>query len=202
MATRRVEFSDLNQVQMALEQSAQADKTRSILLLFWGAIMAKCFAAEWAVQSYAMPFDSLYIWIPTLLFGSVCTLVYSYTRLGGITLKPMTGSYVASVWFSCGIAAVLIGVAGLQLKVIDGRHIPGLLAVLMGVGCYTTSIVERTPLNRYLALGWWCGAMLLFAINNIDSILWFAGLIVLLQMLPTTLRIFGKRRKKAANNSI
>lgn len=202
MATQRIDFSDFNQVQMALQQSAKADNTRSILLLFWGAIMTKCFATEWAVQYYAMPFDSLYIWIPTLVFGSVCTLVYTYTKLGSLSFKPMAGSYTASVWFSCGVAAVLIGVAGLQFHVIDGRHIPGLLALLMGVGCYTTSIVERTPFNRYLALGWWAGALVLFAINSINSIIWFAALIMLLQMVPTATRIFGRQRKPAANFSI
>lgn len=178
-------YAEFNQVQIALERSKRASGTRRILLLFWGAIMTKCFAAEWAVQTYVMPFNSLNIWLPTLAFGAVCTLVYGYAQLGALSFKPMSGSYLSAVWFACGVAALLFSLAGLHLHVFDSRLIPGLLAVLMGLGSYVSSTVEGALLNRIVAAGWWSGSLVLLSIDGVDSLLVFAGLIVVLHMLPT-----------------
>ena len=50
----------------------------AFLIVGWIFILAKCLASSWAVSHYQIPIDPLFVWIPSFLFGGVCTGLYLY----------------------------------------------------------------------------------------------------------------------------
>ncbi len=49
-----------------------------VLVLFWGLMLSKCLFSTWAVGYWDMPVSSFWVWLPSLVFGTVCTVLYRY----------------------------------------------------------------------------------------------------------------------------
>ena len=43
---------------------------------FWSLMLTKCLLCTWAVGYWDMPISSFWVWLPSLVFGGVCTLLY------------------------------------------------------------------------------------------------------------------------------
>ncbi len=50
-----------------------------LLLGFWILLLAKCLLSTWAVAHWNMPISSFWVWLPSIIFGAVCTILY-WTR--------------------------------------------------------------------------------------------------------------------------
>ncbi len=49
-----------------------------LLAVFWGLMLAKCILCTWAVGYWDMPISSFWVWLPSMIFGAVCTFLYVY----------------------------------------------------------------------------------------------------------------------------
>jgi hypothetical protein len=47
-----------------------------LLLGFWGLLLLKCVLSTWAVAHWDMPVSSFWVWLPSIIFGAVCTMLY------------------------------------------------------------------------------------------------------------------------------
>ncbi len=43
---------------------------------FWTLMLIKCLLCTWAVGYWEMPISSFWVWLPSLVFGALCTLLY------------------------------------------------------------------------------------------------------------------------------
>ena len=47
-----------------------------LLLGFWVLLLVKCLLSTWAVAHWDMPVSSFWVWLPSMIFGAVCTSLY------------------------------------------------------------------------------------------------------------------------------
>ena len=47
-----------------------------LLLGFWVLLLVKCLLSTWAVGYWDMPVSSFWVWLPSIVFGAVCTVLY------------------------------------------------------------------------------------------------------------------------------
>lgn len=48
----------------------------ALVTAFWVLVLIKCLLAHWAVVHWKMPFDSAWVWGPTVGAAIVCTVVF------------------------------------------------------------------------------------------------------------------------------
>lgn len=191
----RARKSDMEQVRLALEHGSRADRFRGLVLLFWGLILAKCLYLEWAIRAYEAPVDSLYLWVPTLAFGFLGTLIYAQREVGAWSHIPLTGRLVAAIWAGCAVALVLLGMVGTQSGVLAPFHLPAVVAVVMGLGFFIHGTIDHRPWYRLAAFGWWAGSLFLFTLHGPESLAWLATFLLLFQVGPGVLNLLTIGRK-------
>lgn len=178
---------EMQQIRVALERSPTVENVRMALFVFWGLIFAKCFAAEWLARVYEAPLNTLYVWIPSVMFGALCTVAYATHMLKEWKVRALTGHLVAAIWTACAMAAVLISLVGTASGVVPVIKVPAFLAVIMGVGFFIHSVLDPRFWFKPAAYGWWVGSVLLFINPGVNAFGWFALMIILFQVLPTVM---------------
>jgi len=182
---------------LALERSSQMAASRMLLLVFWGLILAKCVVLQWAIITYDVPVDGgLFIWVPSFIFGAICSLVYGKVTLEAFHRTPLTSRLVRGIWAACVAAMTLFGVVAVGFGEINPLILPAIFAVLMGVGFFIQGMIDPRPYLRVAAVGWWLGSVWLFYQADAAALLSLAAMIIALQVTPTTL-LYWQERKNA-----
>lgn len=178
---------DLTQIRLALEQTTRIRFYRNLFLVSWSLILAKCLFLEWLTQRYALPVDTfLFIWIPSFLFAGLCTALLVANRKEALLHAPLTSRLVQAIWLGVIGAIAIIGIAGVGLHQIPPFLLPGLCAVLMGIGYLVHSVLDHRFILRAAAAGWWMGSLWLFYRPGPDSLLHLTLLLLFFQVGPTS----------------
>lgn len=185
------------QIRISLEQAHKIDRFRGLVFMFWGLIFAKGFLAEWALRVWDAPVSSFYIWAPTLLFGIVGTAVYASKEIQRLSLTAITGRLVATLWAGIAIVAVLISGLLVQAAGVEWDRIPGILAVLLGLGYFVHGVLDPRIWYRIAAGGWWLASIWLFAVPGVDALLWFSLAILAFQVVPSLALYFNWPRRRS-----
>ena len=171
------------------------DRNNFMVLILWGLVFAKCLTLEYLIQVYSIPINSFfYIWSLTLIMASVATIAFFRTRTTKINHTETT-PIAHLIWFGCVIASILLVGILSSLTELSRYVIPAILSIVLGVGYLGHGICERK--NRYTVsgIGWWIGATVLAARNNVENLSIFAFLIILLIVLPLIIEM--RQQKKA-----
>lgn len=164
---------------------------RNLLLVsLWGLIFAKCFILEYFVHIYSVPINSaLYVWSLSISMAAAATFVF-------VRLKAQGRQYSTSlqrnllIWGLCSLGMLATLAAGFGLNRIPHFAIPACLAVLIGFGYGAHGQMAKNPVYTVSAIGWWIGAAVLFAQNNVNNLLIFAVLIIAFSVAPTALQMY------------
>ncbi|MGJ3243436.1 MAG: hypothetical protein ACFE0O_10855 [Opitutales bacterium] len=187
--------SEVNRLELALEQAARPRRFNGIIWIFWGLIFTKCFLVEYGSRVYSTGVDTAtYVWSFSITMGILCTLVYSKLTRYELLKRPISAHLVNRIWLGCLIALMLLAVANKWIGGIDGYLLPGIYALILGIGFFIHGVLDRRKPFQLAALGWWAGALGLFALNDVRALGLFAGLIILCQILPTAWIHWAERR--------
>ncbi len=176
---------EMTEVKMALEYEKKVTPQRLILFMFWGLILVKCIMAEWAINYYSMPINSIYVWLPTLIFGFIATWVYFESIVKGFMTQPLVGRYVAKIWAGCAVAITIVGIVGTGLNAFSIFLLPAFFSIIIGLGYFCYSAVDQRLIFKYCAGVWWIGSVGLFYCSNVNSFFWFSILIFCNQVVPS-----------------
>ncbi|MGE9297216.1 MAG: hypothetical protein ACQKBV_13115 [Puniceicoccales bacterium] len=192
------------ELELALERSERVVASRMLLLVFWGLILAKCILLQWAILRYDVPVDGgLFIWTPSFIFGAVCTIVYGKVTFEEFHRTPLTSRLVRGIWAACIAAMSLLGIVAVGLGGMSPFLLPGVFAVLMGVGFFIQGAMDPRPYLRTAAIGWWLGSIWLIYQASADALLSLAVMVIAFQVTPTLLLFWQeKQRVKSAIRGI
>jgi len=65
-----------------------------------------------------------------------------------------------------------------------GVIISPLIAVLLGTGYLVCGVLYGKSWVSYLSMGWWGGAILMFYMQNLETLLIMIGMLIVLQIIP------------------
>jgi hypothetical protein len=185
---------EVAELEAALEKSRQMPGFRTLLLFFWGLITAKCLLLEWAAERYHSPINTfLFLWIPSFMISGVITLGYAYRLFRELPRMPLSGRLVSATWVGCATGFGVLALVAVAGNVFGLFLLPALAAVLLGVGCFIHSVVDRRRIFKVLAVGWWLSALWLFAHPDVNALAWMSLSLVLLEVLPSGWLFFTRK---------
>ncbi len=135
-------------------------------------------------------------------YGSIVTKQYQYIWPAWAIV--FVGGWVASIfisrhkklrnvasarmysrlWISIGITFPIIAVAGIFSHAISPSALNPIYAIILGMAYFVSAAGTRFRWFNIAAVGWWCGAILLFWVRDARSFIIMAILMVLFQGLP------------------
>ncbi|NHZ85882.1 MAG: hypothetical protein GWP19_08380, partial [Planctomycetia bacterium] len=80
-------------------------------------------------------------------------------------VKTYSQQALSHLWFACGIAFFIIAWLGLPLKVIPIESLNIIIAVIAGIGLFTTGGILEWNMLRVSGVLWWAAAMVMMVTN-------------------------------------
>jgi len=192
----------LAQIELAMEHDRTHDSIRGIATIFWGLILAKCFLAQWAVFAYNIPINALiFIWIPSLTFGALCTFIYASVVLKRITNRSLAGRFVRHIWGATLVLIAATTLLGAGLNLFDPMLLPGFFALIVGASFYIHSALNNRLLFKWTAVGWWTGSAWLFYNADENALGIFSLMILCFQVIPAVYLYYLSNTTSASSTS-
>ena len=114
-----------------------------LIKIVWGLIAATSVISEWAIEKFNWPILSLYIWLPTFIFGCIYTWVYASVTLNKIQSRPLTGRFVSAIWGECLMALALVGIGAWGMHNFNIYLLPGIFSIIIGVGFFIHNAIDN-----------------------------------------------------------
>jgi hypothetical protein len=123
-----------------------------------------------------------YAWNLAAVWGVIFAVAIGVTILGILKersrqkVETLGGKFLGAIWIGVIITITLNGFLG--------NMYPALAASILGLGYFPTGYATGFSMFRYLAAGWWIAAVVMYLFPGLYTILFFAALLIVLQVIP------------------
>jgi hypothetical protein len=164
--------------------------------IFWGLLIS--FGLLITYLSVVQNWGTFLSWFwPVLIaFGWIYTIVTEIRHERKRRVKTFAGKIMGAVWIAFGISATILGFVGTVSGAYHSVNISPLIAVLLGTGYLVSGLLYGKSWVSYLSIAWWGGAIVMFFMQNLESLLVMIGMMILFQVIPGIIlyREFKKER--------
>jgi hypothetical protein len=183
-------MTDLDaQQELAFIKKVMTD-SRKILIddgkgtIFWGLLIS--FGLLITYLSIAQNWETLLSWFwPVLIaFGWIYTIVTEIRHERKRRVKTFAGKIMAAVWIAFGISATILGFVGTVSGAYHSVIISPLIAVLLGTGYLVSGLLYGKSWVSYLSIAWWGGAIVMFFMQSLETLLIMIGMMIFFQVIP------------------
>lgn len=175
---------EISMIKKIMEDSRKIVIDDGIGYIIWGVlIMIGLFSTYFIIlfKQYTYVF---WPWIIIIAGGWTYSFIYYWKKESIGKVKTFTGKILGGLWLAAGISMCLIGFGGPIFHAIGGLTVSPLMSVILGIAYYVSGIVYAKAWIRNLAIGWWAGALLMFIFPGLHTLLIFAGMMAVLQIIP------------------
>ena len=151
--------------------------------IFWGILVTvgllltySAIAGEWTISL-------AWLWPGLIGFGWIYTLVTEIRSERKRKTKTFAGKIMGGLWLSIGISATILGFVGTLSGAYHGVYISPLISIVLGIGSYAGLLYGKSWLSL-LSIGWWAGAIIMFFMHNLETLLIMIGMMFFLQIIP------------------
>ena len=196
-------MNDLDaQQELAFIKKVMQDSRKIIIdggkgFVFWGLLIS--FGLLITYLSIAQSWETSLNWFwPVLVaFGWIYTIITEVRSEKKRKAKTFAGKIVGAVWVSFGISATILGFIGTISGAYHGVFINPLISVLLGTAYLVSGILYGKPWVSYLAAGWWIGAIVMFFMQNLETLLMMIGMLIFFQIIPGIILYKEFKKEKA-----
>lgn len=195
-------MTDLDaQQELAFIKKVMTD-SRKILIddgkatIFWGLLIS--FGLLITYFSVAQGWETSLSWFwPALIgFGLIYTIVTEIRHERKRRVITFAGKIVGAVWIAFGISATIIGFVGTVSGAYHSVIISPLIAVLLGTGYLVSGLLYGKSWVSYLSIAWWGGAIIMFLMQNLETLLIMISMMILFQVIPGIILYREFKREK------
>jgi hypothetical protein len=152
--------------------------------IFWGLLIS--FGLLITYLSIAQKWEVSLGWFwPVLIgFGWIYTIFTERMYERKRKVKTFAGKIMGAVWIGFGISATIVGFIGSITGAYNGVFISPLIAVLLGTGYLVSGLLYGKSWVSYLSIAWWGGAVVMFFMQNLETLLVMISMMILFQVIP------------------
>jgi hypothetical protein len=183
-------MTDLDaQQELAFIKKVMTD-SRKILIddgkgtIFWGLLIS--FGLLITYLSIAQNWETFLSWFwPVLIaFGWTYTIITEIRHERKRRVKTFAGKIMGAVWIAFGISATILGFVGTVSGAYHSVIISPLIAVLLGTGYLVSGLLYGKSWVSYLSIAWWGGAIVMFFMQSLETLLIMIGMMIFFQVIP------------------
>lgn len=126
----------------------------------------------------------LWSWVILMGIGWIYSLSVHFIGSKEVRNWTLAGKLLGGIWLSSGIAMLIIGFIATFTGAIKGWGIAPTISVILGIAYFASGIIYGHPWVKYLYIGWWGGAVLMYMYPGRHTLLIFAGMMILFQIVP------------------
>lgn len=185
MNTKQNEVNDnLNVIKSMIEKTkTDAADSGSIFILWGWLVIAATILTYFFV--YKEWFDRIgYIWFVLMSLGVIGTIFLVKKISKREKVKSYSSVVLANLWISCGVSFLIVSFLGIPLKVVPLESLNIIMAVIAGIGLFTTGGILEWNMLRIGGILWWVAAIIMMFTHWHFHALIFAIAIIPGYLLP------------------
>jgi hypothetical protein len=124
------------------------------------------------------------MWLVTMIAGAIIDIFIGRHQEKKSRVKTFAGKLLGSLWLASGIAMFTFGFIGPATGAYNPVFICPIISIALSVSYFTSGAIQQIRWLRYVAIGWWAGGVILFIFPSIHTLLIFAIMLVLFQIIP------------------
>ena len=165
--------------------------------IFWGFLISFGLLVTYLKIAGNWSISLGWFW-PALIFaGWIVTIISEIMSKKKRSSKTFTAKILASVWISCGVAMTILGFIGSITNAYNGVFIGPIISVVLGVGYMISGVIYGKRWVSIISIGWWLGALLMFYLQNLETLLIMTGMMIFLQTIPGIILYKESKRELA-----
>lgn len=197
MEVQQAEF-EISYIKKLMEESRRSLAENGTGYIFWGVLVVIGIVFNYLYIVEAVTIKPLFVWAGVVGIGWAVTFWGVKKSLTCPGNRTLLNKILGTVWFSAGVAMTLIGFAGTMSGTLGGYAVLPTICLVLGIAYYVSGTIYGEKWIRFIGLGWWLAATGLFFWRNINSLLIFAGLMIVFQIIPG-LYFYKKWKESSAN---
>lgn len=177
--------SEIAIIKKIMEDSRKINIDNGIHYIFWGVLVTVCLLINYVMllTKTAGQFIGL-MWFIAMIAGGIIDGWIGKRQENKSPAITFTGKLLGSLWLASGVAMFIYGFIGMVSKAYNPVFICPIIATSLGISYFTSGAIQQIKWLQYLSLGWWGGAIVLFIFPSIHSLLIFAVMLILFQIVP------------------
>jgi hypothetical protein len=196
-------MTDINaQQELAFIKKVMADSRQMIIddgkgFIFWGILIAFGLFFTYLSNAERWDFPLGWFWPVLIAIGWIVTFIIEIRAEKKRSIKTFAGKIMGALWIGCGVAMTILGFIGSITDAYSGIFINPIIAVVLGIGYLVSGVLQGKTWVSLLSLGWWAGAILMFYLHNLETLLIMVGMMILLQTIPGII-LYRESKKELA----
>ncbi len=187
METRQAEL-ELSLIKKMMDDSRKISLDNGWHFIYWGSLVTTALLLNYiliiihAKQQYIG-----WMWFIMMIGGAIAGGILEKRQEKKMKVHTIAGRIIGSLWFASGIAMFIYGFLGSVSGGYNSVYICPVISTSLGISYFTTGEIQQVKLLKYIAFGWWTGAVILFFYPGIHTLLIFALMMICFQIFPGVL---------------
>lgn len=177
-------IEDIAFIRKVISDSKNIITENGIDFITWGIIVVIGLTYTYLDIIHNFSLGNAYTWFILIGIGWVYSITRNIKRHSGKRVRTLSGKILGATWFSLGITATIMGFVGPMSGAYDGVYISPLISLILG----SAYLISGVILNRFwislLSIFWWLGAVYMFLMPDLNSLLVMASMMLLFQVVP------------------
>jgi hypothetical protein len=152
--------------------------------IFWGILISFGMLITYLKVAGDWGINLGWFWPVLIALGWIGTMAVELKAKKKRATSTFAARILGSVWISCGVAMTILGFAGSLTNAYNGVFISPIISVVLGIGYLITGVIHGKKWVSLLSIGWWLGALLMFYLQNLETLLIMTGMMIFLQTIP------------------
>jgi len=185
---------ELSFIKKVMDDSRRLIAADGRSFIFWGVIISIGLLVTYFAVDYKWESNLSWFWPALIAFGWIYTIIAEGRHSKRAKTITFAAKIMAAMWIACGIAMTIVGFAGPIAGAYSGIFISPLISIILGVGYAVSGVVFGKSWVSLLSIGWWGGAIIMFFMGSLETLLIMAAMMILFQTLPGIF-LYNKSKK-------
>jgi hypothetical protein len=124
-----------------------------------------------------------FIWVVVIGLGWIFS-IRSILKIRKARATSYTGRIVGRIYGGYGVASTILGFIGPLCGAYGSNYIVAVISAILGAAYYGTSLIFGSRWMAIIAVGWWCGSIIMFAFPSMHTLLLFGVMMICFQVIP------------------
>ncbi len=184
METRQAEL-ELSLIKKMMDDSRKISLDNGWHFIYWGSLVTAALLINYIlIITRSSPDYIGWMWFIMMIGGAIAGGILEKRHEKKKQVHTIAGRIIGSLWFASGIAMFIYGFLGSVSGGYNPVYICPVISTSLGISYYTSGEIQQIRLLKNIAFGWWAGAILLFFLPGIHTLLIFAIMMICFQIVP------------------
>jgi len=190
--------ADLAYIREVMQQTRRYTAAKGIYFVLWGTLVSLALIATWFQIHRLIGGSNLALWLTLMVTGWVAT-VWLARRDAQQGAAPYHARLIGMNWTAVGLAMMGFYFIGVPAQTIPFQAVPGLSALLVGIGVFNTGFLADLRWLVGVALLWFVSGALMLAYPGPHTLWAMVLLLVVGEIAPGLVLMRQERARRAGD---